>query len=252
MAVFGASNFPSPSPCPAATRPPRSPPAVRWSSRRTAATLTSALCGRILREAAEAHGAPDGTLSLVFGTGAGLTLVADPRISAVAFTGGHGGAAALKSAIASRPVPIPFYGELGGVNPLVVTPRAADERVPRSPAVSWARSPWEAASSAPNPDSSSFPRAGRGRRRLGRTPGDGRRTSGGHAQRGIAHSYRDGLDRLGASADLTVAEAGDGEGFRTRPAVAVLDAEHFDASRAEEIFGPLAVLVRYRPRRSTR
>lgn len=55
---------------------------------------------------------------------AGLALVAHPAIQAVAFTGSLGGGQALSKQAASRTRPIPFYGELGSVNPVVVLPAA--------------------------------------------------------------------------------------------------------------------------------
>jgi NADP-dependent aldehyde dehydrogenase len=73
-------------------------------------------------------GAPDGTFGLVSGLETGRRLVADPRIRAAAFTGSlHGGRALFDLAV-SRPDPIPFYGELGSLNPAFVTAAAAAER----------------------------------------------------------------------------------------------------------------------------
>ncbi|HWB36443.1 MAG TPA: aldehyde dehydrogenase family protein, partial [Rugosimonospora sp.] len=46
----------------------------------------------------------------------------------VGFTGSVAGGRALFDLAAARPHPIPFYGELGSINPLVVTPAAAAER----------------------------------------------------------------------------------------------------------------------------
>jgi NADP-dependent aldehyde dehydrogenase len=63
----------------------------------------------------------------VLGLQAGLDLVADPRIRAVGFTGSLEGGRALMDAIGRRPDPIPFYGELSSINPVLVTPRAAAE-----------------------------------------------------------------------------------------------------------------------------
>ncbi|MET0866336.1 MAG: aldehyde dehydrogenase family protein, partial [Nakamurella sp.] len=49
-------------------------------------------------------------------------------IKAVGFTGSLGGGAALMKIIAERPEPIPFYGELSSLNPVVITEAAAAER----------------------------------------------------------------------------------------------------------------------------
>lgn len=53
-----------------------------------------------------------------------MALVKAPAIAAVAFTGSFKGGTALAKVAAERPRPIPFYGELGSVNPLVVLPAA--------------------------------------------------------------------------------------------------------------------------------
>ena len=73
-------------------------------------------------------GAPEGLLALVFGFEAGVALVDDPAICAVGFTGSVQAGRALWGRANARPVPIPFFGELGSANPLVVTPGAARER----------------------------------------------------------------------------------------------------------------------------
>lgn len=81
-----------------------------------------------LQRAASAFEFPDGLLALVFGFDAGIALVDAPAISAVGFTGSVPAGRALWARANARANPIPFYGELGSANPLVVTPRAARER----------------------------------------------------------------------------------------------------------------------------
>jgi NADP-dependent aldehyde dehydrogenase len=51
-----------------------------------------------------------------------------PGIKAVGFTGSLAGGRALFDLASSRPEPIPFYGELGSINPVVITPAAATAR----------------------------------------------------------------------------------------------------------------------------
>ena len=70
-------------------------------------------------------GAPEGTFAVIFGTEAGREALLDPRVKAGAFTGSIPGGRALFDLANGRPEPIPFYGELGSVNPVFVT-RAAD------------------------------------------------------------------------------------------------------------------------------
>jgi len=53
---------------------------------------------------------------------------ADPAILAAGFTGSISGGRALFDLAVSRPDPIPFYGELSSLNPVVVSPAAARAR----------------------------------------------------------------------------------------------------------------------------
>ncbi|MGI5397287.1 aldehyde dehydrogenase (NADP(+)) [Streptomyces sp. CA-251251] len=71
---------------------------------------------------------PAGALTVVHGRETGRALVTDPDIRAVGFTGSTSGGRALFDLAGSRPDPIPFYGELGSLNPVVVTPGACAER----------------------------------------------------------------------------------------------------------------------------
>ncbi|MCM2580617.1 aldehyde dehydrogenase (NADP(+)) [Streptomyces meridianus] len=84
--------------------------------------------GDVLAAALRKAGAPDGTLTVVHGTAAGTAALTDPRIKAAAFTGSERGGRALLDIAASRPDPIPFYGELGSLNPVFVTPAALAAR----------------------------------------------------------------------------------------------------------------------------
>ncbi|MGW3025271.1 aldehyde dehydrogenase (NADP(+)) [Streptomyces sp. NPDC001221] len=82
----------------------------------------------VLREAAAEHGIPEGVVGLVHGFEAGVELVRHPLVAAAGFTGSVRGGRALFDAAAARPVPIPFHGELGSLNPVLVTEAAAAER----------------------------------------------------------------------------------------------------------------------------
>ena len=86
---------------------------------------TSEAVAEILTRALAEAGAPSGTFGMVRGLDAGRALVRHPGIRAGAFTGSYAGGRALFDLAVSRPDPIPFYGELGSVNPVVVTPAAA-------------------------------------------------------------------------------------------------------------------------------
>ncbi len=88
----------------------------------------SELVAAVLRRAAAPHGIPEGVVGLVHGFEAGVELVKHPLVSAAGFTGSVRGGRALFDAAAARPVPIPFHGELGSLNPVVITEAAAAER----------------------------------------------------------------------------------------------------------------------------
>jgi NADP-dependent aldehyde dehydrogenase len=86
--------------------------------------LTAEVMTRALREA----GAPDGSLGLVSGFDAGVTALRDPRVRAGAFTGSVPAGRALHEVAATRDEPVPFYGELGSLNPVFVLPGAVRDR----------------------------------------------------------------------------------------------------------------------------
>ncbi|MDT0406443.1 aldehyde dehydrogenase (NADP(+)) [Streptomyces edwardsiae] len=88
----------------------------------------SELVAKVLRRAAARHDLPEGVLGLVHGFEAGIELIKHPQVAAAGFTGSIRGGRALFDAAAARPVPIPFHGELGSLNPVVVTEAAAAER----------------------------------------------------------------------------------------------------------------------------
>ncbi|WP_330230380.1 aldehyde dehydrogenase family protein [Nocardia sp. NBC_00508] len=84
--------------------------------------------GRLVDEAFAECGAPAGTVGLVFGRDAGVQVLTHPAMAAAAFTGSTAGGRALYDLACRRPVPIPFYGELGSINPVFVTAEAARAR----------------------------------------------------------------------------------------------------------------------------
>jgi NADP-dependent aldehyde dehydrogenase len=129
VAVFSASNFPFAfsvaggdtasalaAGCPVIVKAHSGHPEL---SRRTAEVVAAAL---------ESAGAPAGSLALIEGRDAGNALVQHPVIQAAGFTGSLGGGRALFDLATGRPDPIPFYGELGSVNPVVLTPAAVSAR----------------------------------------------------------------------------------------------------------------------------
>ncbi|MFE4227900.1 aldehyde dehydrogenase (NADP(+)) [Arthrobacter sp. NPDC056886] len=88
-------------------------------SLRTAETVQ-----RALREA----GAPAGLFTLIAGRAAAEALVDHPLVKAIGFTGSTAGGRALAERAFARAEPIPFYGELGGINAVFVTEKAWSAR----------------------------------------------------------------------------------------------------------------------------
>ena len=84
-----------------------------------------ALAQKVLRELNLAPG----IIQLVEGAGSevGVGLVQHPDIKAVAFTGSFQGGTALWREANARGTPIPFYGELGSINPVLVLPKALEK-----------------------------------------------------------------------------------------------------------------------------
>jgi acyl-CoA reductase-like NAD-dependent aldehyde dehydrogenase len=125
VGVFGASNFPfafsvmggdSASALAAGcTVVHKAHDGHRELAVRTAETVTLAL---------DAAGAPSGLFSLVTGRQAAEALVDHPLVKAIGFTGSTAGGRALFDRAAARPEPIPFFGELGGINAVFVTEHA--------------------------------------------------------------------------------------------------------------------------------
>jgi NADP-dependent aldehyde dehydrogenase len=66
--------------------------------------------------------------ALIAGVEAARAAVVDRRVRAAAFTGSTAGGRALFDLATGRQDPIPFYGELGSVNPVFVTPAAVQAR----------------------------------------------------------------------------------------------------------------------------
>jgi NADP-dependent aldehyde dehydrogenase len=129
VAVFSASNFPLAFSVPggdtASALAAGCPVVVKAHPDHPA---TSELAAAALRSAAAEVGLPEDTVVLVHGRQAGVDLVRHPLVSAVGFTGSVPGGRFLFDLAASRPHPIPFHGELGSLNPVLVTERAAAER----------------------------------------------------------------------------------------------------------------------------
>jgi len=86
--------------------------------------------GEIITGVLTESNAPAGTFGMLFGRDAGVRALTHPLVAAAAFTGSIAGGRALYNLACAREVPIPFYGELGSINPVFVTAAAAHSRAP--------------------------------------------------------------------------------------------------------------------------
>lgn len=103
--------------------------------------LSRAVFQRV-QQVLQAQRLPSGLVGLVDGVSVehGAALVRHPAIQAVAFTGSQRGGLALQALASQRAVPIPFFGELGSVNPLAVLPAAFAAQAPEARAAQLAAS----------------------------------------------------------------------------------------------------------------
>jgi NADP-dependent aldehyde dehydrogenase len=87
---------------------------------------TSELVGKAIRNAILDCKLPDGTFSMVHGQSVevGMSIVTNPNIKAVGFTGSFSGGKALFDAAVRREVPIPVFAEMGSINPVFILPGA--------------------------------------------------------------------------------------------------------------------------------
>lgn len=86
--------------------------------------VTSRLVADSIASIFDAAGIPDGVLSVLFGDSAAEVVIEDPRVKAGAFTGSLSGGMALAHRALQRSSPMPFFAEMGGVNPVVILPAA--------------------------------------------------------------------------------------------------------------------------------
>lgn len=207
-------------------------------SRRTAEVITDAL---------RAAGAPDGSFALVEGREAGNALVQHPVVQAVGFTGSVSGGRALFDLAVGRPAPIPFYGELGSVNPVVVTRAAVAARGAELAAGLAGSFTLGAGQFCTKPGVVFVPADAGFEESLAAAVSP--LTGGPLLTERITAAFPDGIQALLADAATSAlgygAETPDG----ARPVVLATDAAAV-AERPEvlleEVFGPVTLLVRYR------
>ncbi|HEY5974513.1 MAG TPA: aldehyde dehydrogenase (NADP(+)), partial [Geobacteraceae bacterium] len=132
VAVFGASNFPLAfsvaggdtasalaAGCPVVVKAHPSHPA------------TSELVAEALVRAISRAKLPAGIFGMLFGDTIGADLVKTPGIKAVGFTGSLQAGRLLCELAAQRPEPIPVFAEMSSINPVILLPRALEQRGPQ-------------------------------------------------------------------------------------------------------------------------
>ncbi|GGG72273.1 2,5-dioxovalerate dehydrogenase [Salipiger pallidus] len=250
VAVFGASNFPlafsTAGGDTASALAAGCPVVVKGHS---AHPGTGEIVAEAIKAAIEICGLPGGVFSLVQGgkRDVGTALVQHPLIKAVGFTGSLGGGRALFDLCAQRPEPIPFFGELGSVNPMFVLPAAAKARGAEI-GKGWAGSlTMGAGQFCTNP----------GIAVIGTGPeGDAFVSAASEALKdapaqvmlteGIAAAYRDGKDRFDERNTVKPVFTTEQEGRNARPNLYETDAAAYlqDHALGEEVFGPLGLVIR--------
>lgn len=210
---------------------------------------TSVLTAGIVASALAGAGAPVGTFAVVFGVDAGVMLLRHPAIAAAGFTGSTRGGLALARICAERPVPIPFFGELGSVNPVVILPGAAAAR-PGDIASGYAGSLTLGVGQFCTNPGLLFVPAG-DEKLLAAIAGAVQASAGGPMLSARIHdSYQDAVADLEGREDLgLLAQGQPGEGpWAATPRVFQADLAGFAAGLpglAQERFGPAGLVITY-------
>ena len=252
VAVFGASNFPLAFSVPggdtASALAAGCPVVIKAHPSHPA---TSIRCAAALRAGLSTVGLPPATIGLVHGTDAGSRLVTHPTVAAVGFTGSLHGGRALFDLAHARDEPIPFYGELGSLNPLIVTADAAHRRGEEITndfvdsftlgAGQFCTKPGLAFIPAQHAETMVDAIRARVRRH---EPTNLLNAS-------IASNYTDHVTRLVADGiDVTSADQGISAGTLNGASVAIVNAQDITSGTVpdltDECFGPFAVVVIYR------
>jgi NADP-dependent aldehyde dehydrogenase len=248
VGVFGASNFPLAFSVPggdtASALAAGCPVVVKAHPLHPG---TSQLSFEALAAGASAAGAPDGTIAIVHGQDAGTALVQHSAIRAVGFTGSLRGGRALFDLASSRPDPIPFYGELGSLNPLVITEKALNER-PDEIAAGLAGSFTLGTGQFCTKPGLAFVPAGDAARRFVTVLADrvGQMNAGWMLGTGIREAFLAGTERLRTTPGVQVlAQGATGDTTSAAPVAFSVGAGDLDGAALEECFGPTVVLVSY-------
>lgn len=249
VAVFGASNFPLAFSVAggdtAAALAAGCPVVVKGHS---AHPGTSEIIAEAIHAAIRKCEIHPGVFSLIQGGNrqVGAALVQHPLIKAVGFTGSLSGGRALFDLCAARPEPIPFFGELGSVNPMFIFPGALANRGDVI-AKGWAGSlTMGAGQFCTNPGVAVLP-AGDEADAFARAAGDALSQVDPQTMLtdGIAAAYRTGRRRVSGAAGVRELLTTTCEGREASPYLYATTAKEWLANEelAEEVFGPLGVIV---------
>ncbi len=252
VAVFGASNFPLAFSVAggdtASALAAGCPVVVKGHS---AHPGTGEIVAQAIAAAITACNMPAGVFSLVQGgkRDVGESLVKHPLIKAVGFTGSLAGGRALFDLCAQRPEPIPFFGELGSVNPMFLLPHAVAHRGAQI-AAGWAGSLTMGAGQfctnpgiavlIDGPQAQAFIDAAKSA-----VAPIGAQTM---LTDGIAAAYRAGRDRIAATAGVQQVLTSVCDMRQATPYLFEVSGADWLANHAlgEEVFGPLGLIVRAR------
>ena len=250
VAVFGASNFPlafsTAGGDTAAALAAGCPVIVKGHS---AHPGTSEVVAEAIHAAIEACGIHPGTVSVIQGgrRDVGQALVQHPLVKAVGFTGSLAGGRALFDLCASRPEPIPFFGELGSVNPMFLLPAAVAARGAEI-GKGWAGSLTMGAGQFCTNPGVAVVMDGPGADAFVAAARDALAAVGPQTMLtdGIASAYRQGRDRVAAGSGVQEVLTSVCDLRNATPYLyeTTGDAWLGDESLAEEVFGPLGLVVR--------
>ncbi len=250
VAVFGASNFPlafsTAGGDTAAALAAGCPVVVKGHS---AHPGTGEIVAEAIHAAIRSCNLHPGVFSLIQGgrRDVGSALVTHPLIKAVGFTGSLAGGRALFDLCAARPEPIPFFGELGSVNPMFLLPEAMAARA-EALGQGWAGSlTMGAGQFCTNPgiavvldgaDADQFVAA-----TTAALEKVGPQTM---LTDGIAKAYRDGKERFETRNAVRKVHTTPSAGREASPNLYETTADAYlqDHALGEEVFGPLGLIVR--------
>ena len=249
VAVFGASNFPlafsTAGGDTASALAAGCPVVVKGHS---AHPGTSEIVADAILAAIISTGMPPGVFSQIQGgdRSVGTSLVQNENIAAVGFTGSLRGGRALFDLCARRPTPIPFFGELGSVNPVFILENALANRA-GDIARGWTASlTMGAGQFCTNPGVCVVPDQAAleefratAKAALAETGDQTMLTDG------IAQAFRDGRDRVAGNSSVHELLAMTCQGRTSAPGLFETDAQSWldNPELQEEVFGPAGLIV---------